>query len=54
LRGTTTSKAVLGTGVAVSFLGRTIGGKLGAGILGFGLAHVVLGALDKFRPSVRY
>lgn len=54
MRGTTTSKAVLGTGVAVTLLGRTIGGKIGAGILGFGLAHVVLGALDKLRPSVRY
>jgi hypothetical protein len=30
-----------------------IGGMIGAGITGFGLAHVVLGVLDMFRPTVQ-
>jgi hypothetical protein len=29
-----------------------IGGKLGAGVTGFGLAHVFLGLLNMFRPVV--
>ncbi len=53
MRGNTTSWAVLGVGAAVAGLGRLVGGSLGAGITGFGLAHVVLGMLDQFRPSVR-
>ena len=44
---------VSGLGVAVTGLGRMVGGRIGAGIAGFGLAHIVLGFLDKFRPSVR-
>jgi len=53
VKGNTTSWAVLGTGTAVTLIGRMVGGSLGAGITGFGLAHVALGILDQFRPSVR-
>lgn len=58
MKGITTSWAVTGLGAAVSGLGfgvlrRRNLGKLGAGVLGFGLAHVVLGLLDHLRPSVR-
>jgi hypothetical protein len=54
LKATTTSLAVTGTGAAVSGLGAfLLKSKWGAGILGFGLAHVVLGLLDMTRPSVR-
>lgn len=50
----TTSWIVVGLGVAVSVAGQLMRpGELGAGILGFGLAHVVLGALDMLRPTVR-
>lgn len=53
MKGTTTSWAVLGLGAGVTLLGRMMGGSLGAGITGFGLAHVALGVLDQFRPSIR-
>jgi len=52
-RATTTSMVVAGVGAAVTGAGRLVGGPLGAGITGFGLAHVVLGMLDMARPSVR-
>lgn len=52
-RATTTSLTVAGVGAAVTGVGRLIGGPLGAGITGFGLAHVALGLLDMARPSVR-
>lgn len=54
MKGSTTSWTVLATGAAVTGLGRVIGGTLGAGITGFGLAHIALGVLDQFRPSVKY
>lgn len=54
MQGTTTSWVLTGLGAAVTGLGRKIGGSIGAGLTGFGLAHVVLGFLDMFRPSVRY
>lgn len=53
MKGTTTSWTVLGVGAGVALLGRLMGGSLGAGMTGFGLAHVALGVLDQFRPSVR-
>ncbi|MCG8401023.1 MAG: hypothetical protein MJA84_05440 [Firmicutes bacterium] len=53
MKGTTTSWTVLGVGAGVTLLGRMLGGSLGAGVTGFGLAHVLLGALDQCRPSVR-
>ena len=33
--------------------GRLIGGRIGAGIAGFGMAHIMLGFLDRLRPSMR-
>jgi hypothetical protein len=50
----TTSWVISGLGLAVSALGtKMVGKKLGAGILGFGLAHIVLGQLDRFRPTIK-
>ncbi|WP_143710019.1 DUF4175 domain-containing protein [Halothermothrix orenii] len=50
----TTSWTVTGLGVAVSALGWSLLPSLwGAGILGFGLAHIVLGLLDTQRPVVK-
>lgn len=49
----TTSMVVLGLGALVTGAGRMIGGRLGAGVTGFGLAHVTLGILDMFRPAIR-
>jgi hypothetical protein len=48
-----TSMAVAGTGAVVTGVGRMVGGRLGAMITGFGLAHVVLGLLDMARPTIR-
>jgi hypothetical protein len=54
LKATTTSLAVAGVGTVVSGVGATLlKNKWGAGVMGFGLAHVVLGILDMFRPSVK-
>ena len=51
----TTSLAVAGLGAVVSGLGALmLKKKVGAGILGFGLAHVTLGLLDLARPTVRH
>lgn len=50
----TTSWAVVGIGALVTLLGwYLLPGELAAGILGFGLAHVLLGLLDMVRPTVR-
>ncbi|HLV09089.1 MAG TPA: hypothetical protein VKY40_02680 [Halanaerobiales bacterium] len=50
----TTSWVVAGVGVAVAALGYSLMPSLwGAGILGFGLAHIVLGLLDTQRPTIR-
>jgi hypothetical protein len=55
LKATATSLAVAGVGTIVSGIGATmLKKKWGAGVLGFGLAHVVLGLLDLARPSVRH
>ncbi len=49
-----TSWAVTGLGAVVSGVGAVmLPGTVGAGVLGFGLAHVVLGVADMFRPTVR-
>lgn len=51
---TTTSWTVSGLGLLVSTLGmKMLRNKIGAGILGFGLAHIILGQLDRFRPTVK-
>lgn len=50
----TTGWAISALGLLVSTLGaRMIDRKLGAGILGFGLAHILLGQLDRYRPTIR-
>ncbi|WP_158438238.1 hypothetical protein [Natranaerobius thermophilus] len=48
-----TSKVVIALGSIVSGVGKKLGGKLGAGLVGFGLAHIVLGMLDKARSPWR-
>lgn len=49
-----TGWAVSGLGLLVSTIGaRMLKNKVGAGVLGFGLAHLVLGQLDRFRPIVK-
>ncbi|NPV92098.1 MAG: hypothetical protein HPY50_15130 [Firmicutes bacterium] len=54
MRGTTTSWVVAGLGAAVTGVGATLlKGPIAAGAMGFGLAHVLLGVGDMFRPSVR-
>ncbi|MDQ7793076.1 MAG: hypothetical protein RDU89_01490 [bacterium] len=54
MKATTTSLVVTGLGIAVTAVGAAlVRGNLGAGVTGFGAAHVVLGVLDMFRPSVR-
>ncbi len=53
-RPSTTSWIISGLGIAVSALGgKMINRKVGAGILGFGLAHIILGQLDRMRPTVK-
>lgn len=50
----TTSWIILGIGVVVALLGwLVVGGTLGTGILGFGLAWIVLGILDMLRPNLK-
>jgi hypothetical protein len=54
VKATTTSWAVAGLGATVSSLGAVaLKKRWGAGVFGFGLAHIVLGLLDLARPSVR-
>jgi len=53
MNGKTTSWVVTGVGAVVTDAGYMTGGMLGACITGFGLAHVVLGILDMFRPTVQ-
>lgn len=54
LRATSTGLVVAGVGTVVSGLGAAkLKEKWGAGVLGFGLAHILLGLLDLARPSVR-
>ncbi|MDD2212232.1 MAG: hypothetical protein PHS83_05585 [Clostridia bacterium] len=49
----TTSLFVTGLGAVVTGIGSLIRGPIGAGVKGFGLAHIFLGTLDRFRPSKR-
>lgn len=52
----TTSWTVTGLGAFVTALGwilRPRSRKMSSGIMGFGLAHLVLGLLDMVRPTVR-
>lgn len=50
----TTSWVILGIGVIVTLLGwLVVGGTLGTGILGFGVAWIALGILDMLRPGLK-
>lgn len=49
----TAGKFIMGLGALVTGIGRLVGGRTGDGLTGFGLAHIVLGALDMFRPRFR-
>ncbi|WP_366924481.1 hypothetical protein MFMK1_001459 [Metallumcola ferriviriculae] len=50
----TTSWVVTGLGAAVTTVGVTaFSGPIAAGIAGFGAAHVVLGVLDMYRPTIK-
>jgi 1,4-dihydroxy-2-naphthoate octaprenyltransferase len=54
VNGMATSWVVLILGVVVTAIGYfMLPGEFAAGVLGFGLAHIVLGFLDMFRPTVR-
>lgn len=45
---------VAGLGAVVTIVGATVFSEaLAAGVIGFGLAHVVLGLADTLRPSVQ-
>ena len=51
-----TSWSVVGLGALVALLGYTLSEhdeRLGAGVTGFGLAHILLGALDMLRPTIK-
>ncbi len=49
-----TSLTIMGLGTLVTLLSRkALRGKLGAGLTGFGLAHIALGLLDMARPTIR-
>ena len=54
MNGMATSWVVLILGVVVTAIGYfMLPGEFAAGVLGFGLAHIVLVFLDMFRPTVR-
>lgn len=53
MNATTTSWVVVGIGIVVSLIGWYMTGMLGSGIMGFGLAWILLGILDMFRPAVQ-
>lgn len=51
---TTTSWTLIAVGALVSGIGYSLlPGRFGAGLLGFGLAHIMLGILDMFREAAR-
>lgn len=55
MKGNTTSWVVAGLGAAVTGAGATLfKGPLKAGLMGFGMAHILLGMADLLRPSVRH
>lgn len=52
--GKTTGYIVAGIGLIVSLIGYSLlPDQWGTGILGFGLAHILLGLLDTVRPTVQ-
>lgn len=53
-QGNKSGMALAGMGLVIAGVGRMVGGNMGAGITGFGLAHVVMGAADILKPMVKY
>lgn len=51
MQGNTISWIVIGAGAIVALIGWYVSGIWGAGILGYGLAHIVLGVLDMYRTT---
>ena len=51
MNGKTTSWIVTGVGAVVTGIGYVTGGMIGAGIMGFGPAHVVLGVLVRVQAQ---
>jgi TM2 domain-containing membrane protein YozV len=49
----TTNKIILGLGTLAAGAGKLIGGKIGYGIAGFGLAHILFGSLGMLRSPLR-
>jgi hypothetical protein len=50
----TTSWTITSLGALVTLLGqKRFRGLIGAGLTGFGLAHLILGLLDMARPTIR-
>ncbi|NLA12598.1 MAG: hypothetical protein GX883_10825 [Firmicutes bacterium] len=52
-KGSRSGMAVAGMGLVVTGIGKAIGGTVGAGIIGFGLAQVALGVADMIRPLIQ-
>lgn len=52
-KGNKTGLAMAGAGLFIAGVGRVVGGTMGAGITGFGLAHVAMGMMDMFKPLVK-
>ena len=48
-----TGKMIIGLGALLTGMGRLVGGRAGDNITGFGLASMVLGALNILRPRLR-
>lgn len=48
-----TGLAIAGAGLVITGVGKMVGGTMGAGIMGFGLANVALGLADMFKPMLR-
>lgn len=55
MKGKSMGLKVAGLGAIVTAMGATVfrRSRLGRGIVGFGLAHIVLGMLDRLRFGVR-
>lgn len=48
-----TTLATTGVGATITGLGMLIGGRTGAMITGFGIAHITLKLLDKYKPMTK-
>jgi len=53
-KASTAGKTLIVLGRIVRRFGRLVGGRIGAGIMGYGLAHIVLGNLAKFSSGMRF